>query len=159
MTEVEDELAEAAPRHTNRRGGGGRSSGGRTSPVRRGAGRPSFRQLLEGIDRAWREQRGELEEAGRRLVTQLAEGASDAVGAAPTAELLDTAVGLLEQSFDPANGGWGGAPKFPQPMTIEFLLRRAAAGDARALPLARRTLDRMADGGVHDQLGGGVHRD
>ena len=63
------------------------------------------------------------------------------------------------RAFDAANGGWGGAPKFPQPMTIEFLLRRAAAtGDPRPLAVARRTLDAMADGGIHDQLGGGFHR-
>jgi uncharacterized protein YyaL (SSP411 family) len=119
---------------------------------------PSFQQVLQGIDQAWREQRGELEEAGQRLVGQLAAQAANAAGPAPGPDLLDTAVALLERSFDAANGGWGGAPKFPQPMTIEFLLRRAAAGDRRALPLARRTLDRMADGGIRDQLGGGFHR-
>jgi uncharacterized protein YyaL (SSP411 family) len=132
--------------------------GGTYFPDRPSHGLPSFRQLLEGIDRAWHEQRGELEDAGRRLVTQLAGQAANAIGAAVGPDLLDTAVALLERSFDAANGGWGGAPKFPQPMTIEFLLRRAAAGDARALPPARRTLDRMADGGIHDQLGGGFHR-
>ena len=132
--------------------------GGTYFPDRPSHGLPSFRQLLEGIDRAWREQRGELEDAGRRLVDQLATQSANAVGPAPGPDLLDTAVALLERSFDSANGGWGSAPKFPQPMTIEFLLRRAAAGDGRALPLARRTLDRMADGGIHDQLGGGFHR-
>jgi len=132
--------------------------GGTYFPDRPSHGLPSFRQLLEGIDRAWREQRGELEDAGRRLVDQLATQSANAVGPAPGPDLLDTAVALLERSFDSDNGGWGGAPKFPQPMTIEFLLRRAAAGDGRALPLARRTLDRMADGGIHDQLGGGFHR-
>ncbi len=132
--------------------------GGTYFPKAPSHGLPSFRQVLEGIDRAWREQRGELEEAGARLVGQLAAQARNAAGPAPQPDLLDTAVTLIEQSFDARNGGWGGAPKFPQPMTIEFLLRRAAAGDRRALPLARRTLDRMADGGIHDQLGGGFHR-
>jgi uncharacterized protein YyaL (SSP411 family) len=132
--------------------------GGTYFPNRPSHGLPSFQQVLQGIDQAWREQRGELEEAGRRLVGQLAAQSSNAVGASPGPELLDTAVALLERSFDAANGGWGGAPKFPQPMTIEFLLRRAAAGDKRALPLARATLDHMASGGIHDQLGGGFHR-
>jgi uncharacterized protein len=132
--------------------------GGTYFPNRPSHGLPSFQQVLQGIDQAWRDQRGELEEAGRRLVDQLATHAANALGAAPGPDLLDTAVALLERSFDSANGGWGGAPKFPQPMTIEFLLRRAAAGDNRALPLARQTLDRMADGGIHDQLGGGFHR-
>ncbi len=92
-------------------------------------GLPSFRQLLEGIDTAWRTQRGDLEEAGARLVSQIAAQARNAGGPAPQPDLLDTAVALIEQSLRRQNGGWGGAPKFPQPMTIEFLLRRAAAGD------------------------------
>jgi uncharacterized protein YyaL (SSP411 family) len=132
--------------------------GGTYFPDRPSRGLPSFRQVLEGIDRAWREQRGELEDAGRRLVGQLAAQSANAVVAAPGPDVLDTAVELFERSFDAAQGGWGGAPKFPQPMTVELLLRRAAAGDPRALPMARRTLDRMADGGVRDQLGGGFHR-
>jgi uncharacterized protein YyaL (SSP411 family) len=123
-------------------------------------GLPSFRQLLQGMDHAWRTQRADLEQSAAQLVAQL--GANNAGarsgGTAPTPEVLDAAVGLIERSFDAANGGWGGAPKFPQPMTIEFLLRRAAARDPRALPVARRTLDRMADGGLRDQLGGGFHR-
>ena len=124
-------------------------------------GMPSFRQVLEGIDRAWREQRGDLEEAGARLVAQIAAQStspSTGAGPAPTPALLDTAVELIQRGFDATNGGWGGAPKFPQPMTIELLLRRAAAGDRRALPMARRTLAKMADGGLRDQLGGGFHR-
>ena len=77
----------------------------------------------------------------------------------PTPEVLETAVAGIERQFDATNGGWGSAPKFPQPMTIEFLLRRAVAtGDVRPLAVARRSLDAMADGGIHDQLGGGFHR-
>jgi uncharacterized protein YyaL (SSP411 family) len=122
-------------------------------------GLPSFRQLLEGIDRAWREQRSDLEQSAAQLVGQIAASSqTPARGEAPNPALLDTAVGLIERGFDAMNGGWGGAPKFPQPMTVELLLRRAAAGDRRALPMARRTLDRMADGGLRDQLGGGFHR-
>jgi hypothetical protein len=121
-------------------------------------GMPSFRQVLESVDRAWREQRGDLEEAGARLVSQIAAQSASPAGQAPGPGLLDAAVELIQRGFDATNGGWGGAPKFPQPMTVELLLRRAAAGDARALPMARRTLDRMADGGLRDQLGGGFHR-
>jgi uncharacterized protein len=122
-------------------------------------GLPSFRQLLEGIDLAWKTQRTDLEQTGAQLVSTLLQNQRlPAVQAAPTPELVDTAVSLVERSFDPRNGGWGGAPKFPQPMTIEFLLRRAAAGEGRALPLAGRALDAMAAGGIHDQLGGGFHR-
>jgi uncharacterized protein YyaL (SSP411 family) len=125
-------------------------------------GMPSFRQVLEGVDRAWREDRAGVEGAGTRLVASLAESARFAGpghGQQPGPDLLDTAVMLIERGFDAATGGWGGAPKFPQPMTIEFLLGRAAAtGDARPLAIARRALDAMADGGIHDQLGGGFHR-
>ncbi|MEO5703845.1 MAG: thioredoxin domain-containing protein [Candidatus Limnocylindrales bacterium] len=133
--------------------------GGTYFPPVPGHGLPSFRQLLEGIDRAWREQRADLEQSAAQLVGQMATSSrTSAGGAAPTPTLVDAAVGLIERSFDATNGGWGGAPKFPQPMSIEFVLRRAAARDPRALPIARRTLDKMADGGLRDQLGGGFHR-
>ena len=64
----------------------------------------------------------------------------------------------LAASFDARNGSWGGAPKFPQPMTLEYLLRRIAAGDTEAVGMVAMTLDKMADGGIRDQLGGGFHR-
>jgi uncharacterized protein YyaL (SSP411 family) len=131
-------------------------------------GLPAFRQVLAGVRRAWDEQRAEVEQAGTRLVAALVERARVEAGETlPGRSVLDAAVETLERSFDPRAGGWGGAPKFPAPMTIEFLLRRAAAGpeldddgiaDPRALAMARRTLDRMADGGIFDQLGGGFHR-
>ncbi len=123
-------------------------------------GMPSFRQVLEGVDRAWREQRADVESAGLRLVDGLvAQATVTAAPDAPTVALLEGATSAIEASFDAANGGWGRAPKFPQPMTIEFLLRRhAATGDARPLAMARRSLDAMADGGIRDQLGGGFHR-
>ena len=73
--------------------------------------------------------------------------------------VLDAALLGLEREFDARHGGWGGAPKFPQPMTIEFLLRlHVRSGDARPLAMARRTLDAMAAGGIYDHLGGGFAR-
>jgi uncharacterized protein YyaL (SSP411 family) len=81
------------------------------------------------------------------------------VGPVVDRTILDRATANLAQTFDPAHGGWGGAPKFPAPMTIEHLLRRfLRAGDVQALTMARRTLDAMAAGGIHDQLGGGFAR-
>jgi uncharacterized protein YyaL (SSP411 family) len=124
-------------------------------------GMPSFRQVLEGVRRAWDEDRDNVEAAGGRLVQALvaqSEPPGGQTGALPGASTFEAAVAALEAGFDARSGGWGGAPKFPQPMTIEFLLRRWLTGDARALAMARRTLDRMADGGVRDQLGGGFHR-
>jgi hypothetical protein len=134
--------------------------GGTYFPPEPRHGLPAFRQVLEGVDRAWREDRGSVEEAGRRLVATLAEGARvPATDEGPTPELLDAAVGLIERGYDPRHGGWGQAPKFPQPMTIEFLLRRVGAGgDHRALAMIRGALDTMAVGGIRDQLGGGFHR-
>ena len=124
-------------------------------------GMPSFRQVLESVRRAWTEQRAEVDRAGARLVEALVEAqrAAPAPGGLPPASVLAEAAAGIEAAFDPVNGGWGSAPKFPQPMTIEALLRRhVATGDARPLELARRSLDAMAAGGVHDQLGGGFHR-
>ena len=134
--------------------------GGTYFPDQPRHGMPSFRQVLEGVDRSWREQRSEVEAAGGRLVQSLIDQARLQAGADdPTPVLLETATAAIEASFDPVNGGWGRAPKFPQPMTIEYLLRRhAATGDVRPLSVARRTLDAMADGGLRDQLGGGFHR-
>jgi hypothetical protein len=124
-------------------------------------GMPSFRQVLEGVRLAWFEQRAELEDAGGRLVQALAEQqrTGSAAQGLPPASVLGEALRAIDEAFDPANGGWGRAPKFPQPMTIEALLRRhVASGDARPLEIARRSLDAMAAGGVRDQLGGGFHR-
>jgi uncharacterized protein YyaL (SSP411 family) len=123
-------------------------------------GMPSFRQVLDGVSRAFAEQRAEVDQAAARLVGALAEGSRLPSGMTIASQaVMEAAVAALERTFDAANGGWGNAPKFPQPMTIEFLLRRAHGhGDLRALAMARRSLDRMADGGIHDQLGGGFHR-
>ncbi len=132
---------------------------------------PAFRQVLSGVARAWREQRPELEASGDRLVASLAgqirasqvEGVngSEAPPALPTGAPV-AAVAALEATFDARYGGWGRAPKFPQPMALEYLLRRlSAAGadaDGSAGRMLRTTLDAMAAGGLHDQLGGGFHR-
>jgi uncharacterized protein YyaL (SSP411 family) len=131
---------------------------------------PAFRQVLAAVAHAWREQRASIEASGDRLVAALSEGlrakgTTSVAGAAPTAPpagAAGAAVATLEASFDGRYGGWGRAPKFPQPMTIEFLLRRLVAaepgGDPVALAMVRTTLDRMAAGGLRDQLGGGFHR-
>ncbi len=134
--------------------------GGTYFPPQPAHGMPAFRQVLAGVARAWRDEPLEVLAAGKRLVDALVQQqAGPASGDAPTRALLDTATAAIEASFDATNGGWGGAPKFPQPMTIEYLLRRASTtGDPRPLAVARRSLDAMADGGIHDQLGGGFHR-
>jgi uncharacterized protein len=133
--------------------------GGTYFPAEPRQGMPSFRQVLEGVRRAWDEQRPELEQAANRLVAALVDQQrTEAAAGLPDRATLDGAVATLEAAFDPVRGGWGHAPKFPAPMTVEWLLRRWLTGDARAIAMARRTLDRMADGGLFDQLGGGFHR-
>src|SRR5699024_12044150 len=76
-----------------------------------------------------------------------------------TDELSSNAVDSLEQQFDAMHGGFGGAPKFPQPSVLRFLLRHwHRTGDNRALRMAEDTLSMMAEGGIHDQIGGGFAR-
>ena len=137
--------------------------GGTYFPDRPRHGMPSFSQVLDGVWQAWTTQRNEVTAAGQRLVTALVQQAADR-HARPRPPPLDDGFfaqvdAALVERFDRVNGSWGGAPKFPQPMTLEYLLRRArrraSAGPGAAL---RFTLDRMADGGIHDQLGGGFHR-
>jgi uncharacterized protein YyaL (SSP411 family) len=147
--------------------------GGTYFPSEPHHGLHSFRQVLAGVARAWREDRTAIEASGSRLVASLVDQARALGSTADRPELaddgrLDAAVGALQASFDARRGGWGGAPKFPAPMTIELLLRRATGADGhvatgedaddRALAMARRTLDAMADGGIRDQLEGGFHR-
>ncbi len=133
--------------------------GGTYFPNTRRHGMPAFLDVLAGVAAAWRDRRDEVERSAGALTAHVARPVRLGDGDAPPgAEVLDAAVAAIEAGFDAVHGGWGTAPKFPQPMTIELLLRRAAAGDARALPIARRALDRMAAGGIFDQLGGGFAR-
>jgi uncharacterized protein YyaL (SSP411 family) len=133
--------------------------GGTYFPPEPHHGLPSFRQVLAGTARAWRDDRLQVVAAGQRLAETLAEQSRlPTDGTAPTEGLLAAAEAALQSRFDTLNGSWGGAPKFPQPMTIDFLLGRLATGHPASGAMVRFTLDRMADGGIHDQLGGGFHR-
>ena len=135
--------------------------GGTYFPDRPRHGLPSFNQVLEGVSLAWANERGEALAASQRLVSALAEQhRTAAAGAGPAIDrgLFEAVHDELTSSFDTRNGSWGGAPKFPQPMTIEFLLRRITLGDERSKAMVELTLDKMADGGIRDQLGGGFHR-
>ncbi|CAN5803590.1 thioredoxin domain-containing protein [soil metagenome] len=135
--------------------------GGTYFPDQPRHGMPSFKQVLEGVREAWRERRAEIEQASVSLVAAIASVSPGAAAdAAPGGEaLLDAAMVGLERGFDAQTGGWGQAPKFPQPMSTELLLRlHVLTGDARPLAMARRTLDAMAAGGIYDHLGGGFAR-
>jgi uncharacterized protein len=138
--------------------------GGTYYPNVRRYGMPAFVDVLHGILEAWLNRRAEILDSGSQIVAALAQ--SDLTRLGPGNELLerrtlDEAVGNIHRAFDWTSGGWGGAPKFPQPMTLEFLIRRyVATRDPSGLTLRMitRTLDKMARGGMYDQLGGGFHR-
>jgi uncharacterized protein YyaL (SSP411 family) len=122
-------------------------------------GMPAFVDLLRAVADAWRTRRDEIERSGAGLLEHIRREVRHAAPPALSADTLDAATRSLERTYDLAHGGWGGAPKFPQPMTIEFLLRTyARIGDRSALAMATATLEKMARGGIYDQLGGGFHR-
>jgi uncharacterized protein len=123
-------------------------------------GLPSFRQVLQAVAEAYRTRRGDLEQQADALVEAIRQASERAPAGEPlTTGLLSGVAPALERSFDPGEGGWGRAPKFPAASTIDLLLRlHAASGDERALGMAVLTLDHMAAGGMYDLLGGGFHR-
>ncbi|MDH6607649.1 uncharacterized protein YyaL (SSP411 family) [Streptomyces sp. SAI-208] len=123
-------------------------------------GMPSFRQVLEGVRAAWSERRDEVAEVAGKIVRDLA-GREISYGdsQAPGEEQLAAALLGLTREYDAQRGGFGGAPKFPPSMVVEFLLRHhARTGAEGALQMAQDTCERMARGGIHDQLGGGFAR-
>ncbi|MGW1781361.1 thioredoxin domain-containing protein [Streptomyces sp. NPDC002143] len=123
-------------------------------------GMPSFRQVLEGVRQAWTERRDEVAEVAGKIVRDLAgREISYGDGRAPGEQELSQALLGLTREYDPQRGGFGGAPKFPPSMVVEFLLRHhARTGAEGALQMAQDTCERMARGGIYDQLGGGFAR-
>ncbi|MEV6478947.1 thioredoxin domain-containing protein [Streptomyces sp. NPDC051576] len=123
-------------------------------------GMPSFRQVLEGVRSAWTDRREEVAEVAGKIVRDLSQREIDYGAAeAPGKEELSQALLGLTREYDPQRGGFGGAPKFPPSMVIEFLLRHhARTGSEGALEMARDTCERMARGGIYDQLAGGFAR-
>jgi hypothetical protein len=123
-------------------------------------GLPAFRRVLGAIAEAWRDRPGDARHQGELVVGHIAKQASELSqdGQPLSAELPAQAFATLRRSFDQSWGGFGRAPKFPQPMTLEFALRRHLRGEPDALGMVELTLDRMAAGGIYDQLGGGFHR-
>ncbi len=122
-------------------------------------GLPAFTKVLTAVADVWRERRDDVLEQGGRVLAAIEQESRRAPSAEPLTEhILFEAHANLGRTFDPSWGGFGGAPKFPQPMALEFLLRCHVRGLAGSLEMAERTLDRMAGGGMHDQVGGGFHR-
>ena len=123
-------------------------------------GLPSFRELLLTIARRWREERQSLLQVGTKLTEHLSASPDlTPTGTEMGESALDSAAAQLLRQYDWTHGGWGQAPKFPQPLAIEFLLRlHARRRDQLALDMARHALAAMARGGLYDLLGGGFHR-
>jgi uncharacterized protein len=122
-------------------------------------GLPAFRTVLSAVADVWANRRSEAEQQSSR-VTEAIER-STGLGASPqplTEAILVTAFGGLRRGFDRRWGGFGGAPKFPQPMNLEFCLRMHLRETPDALDVVTITLDKMAGGGMYDQVGGGFHR-
>lgn len=121
---------------------------------------PSFRHVLESVADAYKNRRDELLHSANEILGEIRR-----VGLAETAsenlnlDQLDKAFQSFARTFDNVNGGFGGAPKFPPPMSLEFLLRYyKRTKNENALEMVKKTCDKMAHGGIYDQLGGGFHR-
>jgi len=133
--------------------------GGTYYPARPRYGMPAFKQVIEAIDWSWKTDRQQLLGAGQDLLHQIRQSnAIELSDSKLNQQSLEAAALQLSQSYDWESGGWGKAPKFPQPMVIEFLLRRASRGDRNALDIAQHALDAMARGGMYDVVGGGFAR-
>lgn len=123
-------------------------------------GMPSFQQVCRAVADAYANRRGQIDGQAQRLAEMLRRSATlTASGGDLGVEALDEAIQHLRQYFDEEDGGFGSQPKFPQPMTLDFCLTHSArTGDLDALFMAEHTLEKMAHGGIYDQLGGGFHR-
>ncbi len=134
--------------------------GGTYFPPQDKHGMPGFPRVLEGVSAAYRERRDEVVAQGRELAAHMRNQLEVRAGSSePQRTQLQAAVGHLAQRFDATGGGFDGAPKFPAPMTLEFLLRSwRETQDSQTRRMVTETLDRMADGGIHDQLAGGFAR-
>ncbi|MGH2675824.1 MAG: thioredoxin domain-containing protein, partial [Actinomycetota bacterium] len=120
-------------------------------------GLPGFPRVLRAVAEAWRDKREDLLRQGHRVIETIGRGPASSEEPL-TEEVLRAAFTALRNGFDEEWGGFGDAPKFPQPMTIELLLRCHLRGWGGALDMVTLTLDRMAAGGIRDHVGGGFHR-
>lgn len=135
--------------------------GGTYFPPDNRYGRPGFRHLLGQLQEVWATRQEDLLKSAAEMHARLREATlSSEQGSVPlTPETIRQAAQAFKKAYDPIDGGFGGAPKFPQPSQPQFLLRYARRfGDSEATRMVITTCDRMAAGGIHDQLGGGFSR-
>ncbi|NGY59036.1 thioredoxin domain-containing protein [Lentzea sp. NEAU-D13] len=122
-------------------------------------GMPSFTQLVEAVSEAWTTRPDEILESASVVVEEISRHTAPLPPSAVDSDALAGAVVSLLGEFDRRNGGFGGAPKFPPSMVVEFLLRHhERTGSVEAISMATKTADAMANGGMYDQLGGGFAR-
>ena len=121
---------------------------------------PGFPRILISVAEAYRDRQADIAETSKSLVKELKRLSETSTSDQPIErELLDAAYLGITRGYDPVNGGFGGAPKFPPAMTLEFLLRTyVRTANRQALEIVRHTAQQMAHGGMYDQLGGGFHR-
>jgi uncharacterized protein YyaL (SSP411 family) len=131
--------------------------GGTYFPPRARHGLPAFAEVLRAVATAWKEQRSELERQGLALLEHVRQG-TVASPAAPADDVHSRALARLAQGFDHVHGGFGPAPKFPQPPLLQYLLTLAALGEREARAMLVATLTHMAAGGIYDHVGGGFAR-
>jgi len=139
--------------------------GGTYFPPEQRHGHPGFPMVLERIAEAWRQDRDRIVESSREVIEKLTQQSAAAAHAGPGSTLrldkgaLDSGFYIFRRSFDSRYAGFGEAPKFPRPVTLNFLLRyHARTKNQEALDMVLATLREMAKGGMYDQLGGGFHR-
>ena len=139
--------------------------GGTYFPPQDRYGQPSFLKVLRRIADAWEKDHAKISESGNQIMAALARSAASSPGEGKVdAKLIDGAYQQIARSYDAQEGGFSSAPKFPRPVTLDFLFHvyhrsppNSETGEA-ALGMALTTLRKMAAGGMHDQLGGGFHR-
>ena len=138
--------------------------GGTYFPPEERYGQPAFTKVLERIATAWKENHDKIVEQGNKIVAALRESQSAAPGEGKIdRSVAEAAYRQLDRSYDPKEGGFGNAPKFPRPVTLNFLTRFYACDPKsdrgkQALDMTLFTLRKMAAGGMHDHIGGGFHR-
>ena len=134
--------------------------GGTYFPPQPRHGLPAFLQVLAGIQQAWKDDRENIENIASQINQHLREtnqwGTPEEAGIQK--EVLEQAANALIQNYDHAFGGWGRAPKFPQPMAIDFLTAQSHRGNQKAVEIVRHALDVMQRGGLYDVVAGGFHR-
>ncbi len=128
-------------------------------PPYRSGRHPGFGDVIEKIAQLWKEQPDHLVEAGNRLADAILEQENASAAVEPEEAILEAAIGQFKDVYDHEHGGFGRAPKFPQPHNAALLLRLGQRfKDPESLQMALKTLRKIAAGGITDQLGGGLHR-